>query len=74
MRTLLSLALAAVFTACSGSHRDEEPDASPIARETAAAELLGLADKFSHVSTGGGASLEMLSGKAFKTVELLDNA
>ncbi len=40
----------------------------------AAAELLGLADKFSHVSTGGGASLEMLSGKAFKTVELLDNA
>lgn len=40
----------------------------------AAAELLGLADKFSHVSTGGGASLEMLSGKAFKTVEVLDEA
>jgi hypothetical protein len=39
MRTLLSLALAAVFAACSGSHRDEEPDASPIARESAAADL-----------------------------------
>lgn len=40
----------------------------------AAAELFGLADRFSHVSTGGGASLEMLAGHPFKTVELLDNA
>ncbi|MBX3407917.1 MAG: phosphoglycerate kinase [Phycisphaeraceae bacterium] len=40
----------------------------------AAAELFGMADQFSHVSTGGGASLEMLAGKSFKTVELLDNA
>lgn len=40
----------------------------------AAAEQFNLADKFSHVSTGGGASLEMLAGKQFKTVELLDNA
>jgi phosphoglycerate kinase len=36
--------------------------------------MLGVADKVSHVSTGGGASLEMLGGKPFKSVELLDNA
>ncbi len=40
----------------------------------AAAESFNLADRFSHVSTGGGASLEMLAGKRFTTVELLDNA
>ncbi|GAB4552805.1 MAG: phosphoglycerate kinase [Phycisphaerales bacterium] len=40
----------------------------------AAAERFGLVDRLSHVSTGGGASLEMLSGKAFRSVELLDDA
>lgn len=40
----------------------------------AAAEEFGVADKLSHVSTGGGASLEMLSGKKFESVELLDEA
>lgn len=40
----------------------------------AAAELFGVADKVSHVSTGGGASLEMLAGHPFESVELLDNA
>jgi len=38
----------------------------------AAIEQLGFADQVSHVSTGGGASLEMLEGKKFATVELLD--
>lgn len=38
----------------------------------AAVEQMGLADQVSHVSTGGGASLDMLSGKAFTSVELLD--
>lgn len=40
----------------------------------AAAEEFGIADKLSHVSTGGGASLEMLSGKRFESVDLLDEA
>ena len=39
----------------------------------AAVEQLGYADQVSHVSTGGGASLEMLEGKAFETVAVLDD-
>ena len=38
----------------------------------AAIEQFGLSDQVSHVSTGGGASLEMLEGKVFESVELLD--
>ena len=38
----------------------------------AAIQKLGYADKVSHVSTGGGASLEMLEGKKFDAVEILD--
>jgi phosphoglycerate kinase len=40
----------------------------------AAAEIFSVADRLSHVSTGGGASLEMLEGKSFKAVDLLDDA
>ncbi|MHC4429032.1 MAG: phosphoglycerate kinase, partial [Planctomycetota bacterium] len=40
----------------------------------AAVERFGLAGQFSHVSTGGGASLQMLEGRGFESVELLDDA
>jgi phosphoglycerate kinase len=38
-----------------------------------ALEHLGLADKVSHISTGGGASMEFVEGKKFKAVEVLDD-
>jgi 3-phosphoglycerate kinase len=40
----------------------------------AAAEAFGLNDRFSHISTGGGASLQMLEGRPMESVNLLDDA
>lgn len=40
----------------------------------AAVESAGASDQFSHISTGGGASLEMLEGKEFESLNALDSA
>jgi len=38
-----------------------------------AVQKMGLENKVSHISTGGGASLKFLEGQKFKSIEILDD-
>jgi phosphoglycerate kinase len=41
---------------------------------SAAIQQLGFADRVTHISTGGGASLELMEGKRFQAIDVLDEA